>query len=303
MPNHRVGLTSVVLVAVLGFADSASAADPVAKCRGAIVKLANQFLLQHAKASATCETRVIIGKLPAPCPDVKTTLIIDKARAKMRSALEKACGGRDKTCGGPEPDIGLDVIGWNIGSCDQTGSTSCFNPIADCGGIATCVGCLGERAVADALALFADRPAVNPGAEPVLAECLAEITGSSAKSFMKVAKKLGACWRTVSDRGSGGSFSCPNRGATLVAGTAKATNAGNICHACGGRNAKCGGDDDLAPAALGFSSTCPAIGSCGGAVQTIRDLANCADCVTHAIMDTAVRRTIPQFATASPCSP
>lgn len=298
MWTHRVALTLVALVAALGSSSSASAADPVTKCRAAIVKLANQFLLQHAKASATCEVRAIIGKGPTSCPDVKVRDVTEKAGMKLRGGIEKACGGRDKVCGGLEPDVALLDIGWNIGSCDQTGSTSCFDPITDCGGVATCVACLGEQAVADAFALFADRPLGSPDAA-----CIAEITGSSAKSFMKVAKKLGDCWRAVSEDGSGGSFSCPNRGATFTAAKAKSVNAGNICHACGGRNGKCGGDDDLTPAALGFPATCPAIGTCGGSVQTIRDLAACTDCVTHAIMDAAVRRTIPQFATASPCTP
>lgn len=300
MKTHRVMLMCVVAL-VAGAATSALAADPVAKCRSAIVKGANELLIAHAKASAKCTRALILGKAPS-CPDDRASVATAKAGAKLRSAIAKACGGKDKVCGGNEIDIGLLEIGWSIGSCDQTGSTSCFNPITDCNGVASCVACLAEQSVDDALAIFAARPVVVPKVEKVLAKCLVEVTTSSTNSFMKVAKSLGECWRNVSDLGSGGSFSCPNRAASIAAGKAKSSNVSHVCDACG--NGKCGDGDDFAPAALGFPATCPAIGTCGGSVQTLQDLANCADCVSHALIDTAVRRTIPQFATAPPpCTP
>jgi hypothetical protein len=300
-------LPYLVMLVAFGVACAvpARAADPVVKCRGAIVKGANQYLLYHAKASVNCESRVIRGKLsPGACPDAKAMAMTEKARAKLWGTINKVCGGRDKLCGGSELDIGLLEIGWSIGSCDQTGATSCTGAITDCGGIATCVACIAEHGVADALALFDDRPIVNPVVEKTFVKCLDAIGTSSAKSFMKVAKGLGECWLKVSEAGSGGSFSCPNRRAAVAAGQGRSANVERICDACGGPKGKCGGGDDFAPAALGFPATCPAIGTCGGLVQTLKDVANCADCVTHAIMDTAVRRTLPQFATAPPpCMP
>lgn len=284
---------------------SVHAADPVTKCRSTIVKATTQLLSLQAKVLAKCMKQPFHHQFPATsCPDARASLAIGKAEAKLRTAIDKACGGRDKICGGTELDVGLLEIGWGIGSCDQTGSTSCSNVITDCAGVATCVTCLAEQGVADALSLFAGRPAVDPLAQPALAECLDAITVGSIKSFAKVAKGAGDCWLKVSGTGSGGSFSCPNRGASIAAGKAKAVHLASVCRACGGTNRKCNGGEDITLAAVGFPTSCPAIASCGGAVQTLQDMTNCADCVGHALMDAAVRRTIPQFSSVPPsCTP
>ena len=192
------------------------------------------------------------------------------------------------------PDIALGVIGWNIGSCP--GGDVCDDPIADCTDIAACVVCVADRAVAQSFDLFY-QPAVFPVADKRLRRCVREFGKSSATVLSNLARGFASCWLAVNKSESGGSFSCPDAKSSNAIAKAKGKHVTAVCNACGGGSA-CGGG--FAPASLGFPLQCPAIGACGGPVQTMREAASCVDCVAGVVTDGAARISIPAFTSPPP---
>src|SRR5262249_20740838 len=62
----------------------------------------------------------------------------------------------------------------------------------------------------------------------------------------------------------------------------------------------CGGTDDVAPAALGFAASCPAVtvpggAACGGPVTTLGDLVACVTCVALHDAECADHAAAPAF--------
>jgi hypothetical protein len=296
--GRRFGVLTIAGCALLV---GTSAHAGATKCRAAIVKGTGTIVAARAIALARCWDAVAAGKRPGPCPDVKAEGVIGKARAKLESGIAKACGGADEQCGaGTAQDETLNSIGWNVGSCATFGNALCANTIADCNDVATCVRCLGERSVDQAVALYYDPAALAAASDKRLRACLRAIGKSGAASLRLVSQRLAACWLGVNKSDSGGSFSCPDVRASLATAKARANSLAVICKRCGGSNRQCGDADDVPLASIGFPSTCPALGACSGAVQTLPDLAGCVSCVTGALMDGTVRSAIPAFSSTSP---
>ena len=175
----------------------------VRKCRAAIVGSAAALVQAEAKAEGACAAKIVSGKLPhgTTCrTEAKTAAVIGKARAKLTTAVAKACGGKDKTCGSGSDDVPLAATGWAIGSCPAFRGNACTNAITDCAGISTCVTCIGEAALDEAIGLY--NAALTPTdpknkAEKVLNKCQATI-GRAATTFLGAkSKALAKCWQTV----------------------------------------------------------------------------------------------------------
>jgi hypothetical protein len=293
---------SAALAIVAGVTMVAAAAPAQAsatKCRSAIVAATTKYLVKRTAVLGKCHDGVVAGKRPGPCPDLKAHDAFTKLEDLLGSTIAKACGGADKVCGaGSALDETLASIGWDIGTCPNVGNGTCTNAIVDCNGVTACVACIGEQVMDQAFGLY-----FNAAALPVdesVGKCLRAIGKGSAASFAKMSKALGKCWLAVNKADSGGSFSCPDASAAVAAGKARASNRRTICKGCRGANTKCGDADDVPREITGFPATCPAIGSCAGPVETLQDIAGCADCVTEALVDGAVRSTIPAYTVSSP---
>ena len=92
----------------------------------------------------------------AICPDGKASGRIGKAAFKLRRAIGKACGGSDANCGTGTDDDALASVGWDLGTCPNLAGGTCQNPLVDCGDVADCVQCGGERAVDQTVGLAYD---------------------------------------------------------------------------------------------------------------------------------------------------
>ena len=273
--------TSVVLLA------TSSHADPV-KCQRAIAKAASQLAQAEMSALAKCGQAKIKGTLPPStecATETKTAGALDKARAKLRTAVAKACGGGNESCAatdtGADADDSLAAIGWDVGACPGFESVPCTNAIADCGDVATCVTCVTDAAVAQATTLSFDavEPSM-PGSD--LNKCQVAIGKESAKLFATEAKTLVKCEDEVLKGKIAGP--CPDAATHVAIDGATLQSADRVCTACGGGDKACGGSDDLAPAAIGFVASCPAVtvpggSTCGGPIEALSDLVACVDCV------------------------
>jgi hypothetical protein len=109
-----------------------------------------------------CVAARLAGKMPegTDCRSDGTVVSARiKAEGKHATAIAKACGGRNKVCNaadtGDNADDPLAAIGWDQGTCPGFEGGSCGNAIADCGGIAICLECVSEAAVAQAVATYA----------------------------------------------------------------------------------------------------------------------------------------------------
>ncbi len=278
------------------------AADPI-KCQRAIGKALAGFTQTRVKALAKCEEAKRTGKLPGAtiCTSApKTAPLLAKAATKLRAALEKGCGGADKTCGAGADDDTLAAISWP-GVCPDFEGLGCANAIAHCGDIADCLQCIDEHAVDQALALYYGRLAPTPPGTP-LGACQISIGKDTAKFYAVKGKALSKCW----DARLAGKHTdvCPDAAAPVGSPAQKAAAAiakaeskkiVGICKACGGADKQCDGIGDLTPDMIGFPGSCPAVASCGAGITTLADLVTCVDCVTEFKVDCAQALAIPPF--------
>lgn len=316
--------SAVVLTATRTSGDDVSPGDsapftvnpvtPAGKCRGGIVSASGALARAEAQAERACAGKIVSGKLPANTTcrtETKTAGAIGKARAKLIGAIGKACGGGDKTCGTGGDDVTLADAGWAIGSCPGIEGSACTNSITDCAAIATCLTCIDEAAVDQAISLYYDAlTSTDPKnkAQKALNKCQATI-GSAATSFL-VAKStaLTKCWQAVNSGKATGM--CPAADGKAAGAIAKAESKkiAAICKACGGADKACGGAADATPVEIGFAPTCPAVtplgaSSCGGAISTLQDIVTCVDCVTEFKVDCATQAAVPALAVYPPdCS-
>ena len=280
------------------------------KCRAAIIKAGAGFVQAKAKALQKCEEAKVKGKLPSSTvclTEAKTAPVITKAIDKLTKSIVAACGGKDKLCGGAD-DESLAAIGWDITTCPNFENGTCTNTITSCSDIPTCLTCIGEAAVDQAVTLYYGSlaptdPKSKDKAVKALNKCQVTI-GKSAVTFLAAkSKALAKCWGSVNKAGSG---SCPDSGTSAAIAKAESKKVAAICKACGGADKACGGADDLTPAAIGFPSTCPAVDppggapSCFGAIASLQDVVTCVDCVTEFKVDCATLAAIPGFAAYPP---
>jgi hypothetical protein len=182
-------------------------------------------------------------------------------------------------------------------------------PIADCGNVVTCLSCIDAAAVQQAVALYyGDQTPADPKTERVLNRCQQAIGRETQRFLAATSKAVALCW-DGRNRGQHHD-SCPD--AAAAAGTpgrraadaitrAAARRDDWICRSCGGDDGLCDGLGDFSPTMIGSAATCPSVtvpggASCGRPIVTLRDLADCTECLTRfhaACMD---RAAIPAFA-------
>ncbi len=241
---------------------------------------------------------MVKGKLPlgTDChTDGRTAALVAKAVAKLSSLIVRGCAGKDKSCGTADDDD-LTAIGWNIGNCPDFENAGCTNAIASCADIASCLECIGGRAVDQALALAygALAPTV-PKAQKRLNACQQSI-GKAARAFLAAkSKALATCWKAVAKAGVG---SCPDGVTTAKITEASLKLAAAIATGCRGPDKTVGTADDFAPDEIGFAPDClaAAVPSCGGAVTTLPQLIDCVDCIDELEVDCVDRAAIPALA-------
>jgi hypothetical protein len=236
-----------------------------------------------------------------PCDsESKTVEAISKARTKLTNAIGKACGGKDKTCDTVN-DVSLTDIGWLLPACPGFAGTDCTNATMDCAGVATCVTCIGEASVHQAIGLaYDDLVATNAKlkADKPLNKCQRAIGKAAAALLAAKADALARCWDAVNEGRTLGL--CPNVHASDVIAKATAQKARVICKACGGNDRKCDGMDDYAAADIGFTKNCPDLApppnaSCAATVSTIGELFSCLDCISDFHASCATVSAVPVF--------
>ena len=275
-PWRRFGV-ALLLVLV---APALAAAEPSA-CRRSVNAGLAKFVQAKVKLLRKCNEGVLAGKRPGPCPDGITGEKIGRVAGKLRRTISQRCGGADRNCGIGGDDDDLAAIGWDGGACPNLANAGCTAPIADCSGVVDCVGCVGEAAVDQAIALAYGGLAPSSPGSP-LEKCQAAIGRAAAKYVAVGAQALAKC----EDKALGGGASCPDAKTSLKLTRAQAKVIASICAACGGSNHVCGDADDFTPAAIGFPASCPNVtvpgGSpCGGTVVDLPGLADCMACVVE----------------------
>jgi hypothetical protein len=271
---------SVLAVALLLGGAAPAAAEPV-RCQREIATQSAKLVQARVKALQKCRDAVVKGTFAGPCPDAKAGAKIAKAESKLGAAIAKACGGADRICGAGGDDDALGAIGWTGGSCQGLENAACVAPIADCGGIASCLTCVGAAAVDQAIGLAYDDLGGGGGAG--LLGCRRAIGREAARLVQARSKALHKCRDGALKGGPAGP--CPDLKALTKVGKATAKLDAKICKACGGADRACGTGDDLAPAAIGFAAACPDVTvpggpSCGGPIDDLRALVDCVACVT-----------------------
>lgn len=280
-------IVTAVVVALL-LAASAASAEPLA-CQRAIAKASGLFTRATTKTLEKCELAKRAGKIPPAvhcASDVPTIVAIARAEEKLRSAIAKACGGKNAVCAagdtGADADDALAAIGWDVGTCPGLGDAACPGAIADCGDVAGCLACIGRagavRTNANATGSFVAAAPRTP-----VHRCQTAIGRATATYFSTRAKALQQCEDRVLRGITLGP--CPADGTTVLAlAKAEAKKVATICKACGGADKACGGGDDLTTAAIGFAASClavtpPGAASCAGAIADLADAVACLDCV------------------------
>jgi hypothetical protein len=293
------------------------------KCKRAIAKNATKFYAAKTKYLQRCAATVLkTGS--GTCPDAAASAKIASAAAKLAIAIGKTCGGADRLCGGDltdeEPPAGL---GWPAAcpNFENDADPACSAPLTDCGDVASCIECIGEAAVDQAIALYYD--SLTPSAPgTVLNRCQDTIGRASARFILAREKAIAKCW----DARLAGKHSgvCPDANAPAgsppqkaIATIAKAETKAIVamCKACGGNDQKCdqavttlhgppiagsGSNDDLTPATIGFLPTCPLVKVpdgvfCDQPVATLADLVECVDCVSAFKVGCMDRARVPGF--------
>lgn len=263
-----------------------------AVCRDAVIAASARYTQSATKALASCRRRRV-----ADCDaDTRTVSALARAAARLQSIVTQRCCGSDRICGTAD-DEPLAGIGWNAGYCPNLDRGECNGLISSAADVATCLICIGNGAAGDLAAASATGgPASGPAGG-----CMTAIGKETARLATTTSKALARCWEA---RGKGTHANpCPEPGDGLAApaiesAVARATT--RLCKACGGADHACGGPDDLAPASLGFASTCPDVAvpggaTCGGTITTLADLVGCMTCVAAHDSECADHAAAPAF--------
>ena len=301
VPTLAVAVVACVLLS------SATARADVAKCGAAISNGSAAFVQAEAKALQRCEDVKLKGKLPPATEcrtEAKAAAAIAKAAAKLTSGIAKACGGEDKLCGGANgaDDQSLASIGWDLGTCPNFEDGSCDNAIADCTDVATCLSCIADHAVTQAIATSYAALQPTTSADKELRKCQVAIGKAASRYLEARAKSFARCWSIVHKAGAG---PCPDATTIIALHKAEQQKVDAITSACGGKDRTAGTADDLTPAQIGFPASCPGVTrpgeeSCARPVTTLPDLIECVDCVGAFASDCADRAAVPVFASPYP---
>jgi hypothetical protein len=273
------GRLLILLAIIVGLvaSDHAPANAETIKCRREIGRSSSKFAQAKIKALTRCEDQRLTGKTTS-CPDQKASSAIAKAALKLRSAVDKQCGGSDHSCGTGGDDDTLASIGFG-GSCVNLESGSCNGALADCDDVSDCVACIDQAAIDQMVNLAFAAPASQSDA----LACQRQIGKSLAKVVRDEVKAHGKCTDRAL-KGLGGT--CPDSGTASRVSSARAKFVQKVCQRCGGGDGACGGSDDLSPAAIGFGATCPAVtvpggAYCGGPITNMNGVVTCLACISE----------------------
>jgi hypothetical protein len=306
-PTHTAILTPQVITTPTATSTPSGGKD-AQKCQRTIVKAAAGFVQAKTNALQKCEHGKVKGKIVS-CPTLKASDAIAHAEAKLQDSIAKACCGKDKHCTGDGDDQTLVDIGWDIGSCPNFENGTCTNQIMSATSVASCLGCIGEAAVDQAIGLYyGSLHPSDPKAEKALNKCQQTIGKAAATFLIAKSKALQKCWDTVTKGKAFGACPAAVGKAQATIAVAEAKMVGSICKACGGggdnkpADGRCDTGGGLAPEAIGFPPICPALqtpegGDCGGggAIDTLDRLIACIACVTEFKVDCADRSAVPGF--------
>ena len=292
-----VGLVAVGLVV----GATSARAEPV-KCQRDLAKASSKYVQGRAKALDKCENAKTKAKLPPTtlcATETKTALALGKLDGKLSAGLARACGGADKTCGNGDDDT-LASIGWNTGTCPDFESSGCANAIASCTDITTCLKCIHDVAVDQAIALsYAALQQSEFGSNSAVNKCQQAIGKAMAKFLLARSKALQKCWDARLKNQH--ALICPAdaTGKTaLLIGKAETKKIDTICTACGGPDKRCGGGDDLTPTAIGFVASCPPAETfdatmCAASIGDTSAIVACVDCLTELKTDCMDAAAVP----------
>ena len=234
----------------------------------------------------------------------KSAAAIGKAQDKLAATFAKACGGKDKHCGSGGDDVPLALVGWNVGVCPNANGAACTNAIADCGDVATCLGCVDEALLDRAVGLAGDaltQTDPKDKAQKALNKCQATIGKATTTFLVASTTALAKCWEAVNSGKAAGVCPTADGKAAGAIAAAETKKVAAICKACGGTDKQCDGSGDFTLAAIGSAPTCPGVtppggASCAGAPATLLDLVQCLDCVDAFSADCAVSAAVPGLA-------
>ena len=273
--------TALFALLTLTLLGTGSAQADALRCKREIAKASAKFAQAKVRILQKCEDAVLIGKQGGTCPDSKGTAAITKAAGKLRSAIDKKCGGADHDCTATTDNDSIASIGWGS-SCPNFEDGSCDNAITDCDGVSNCLLCVDEAAVDQGIGLYYD--ALTNSSDPTVKKCQREIGKNGAKYLRLKSKVLQKCKDKVLNGQSMGP--CPDAKSAAIIAAAEAKKNQKICSSCGGNDRVCGGPDDLTPAMIGFPASCPGVtvpggAACGGTVSTLPQLVACVTCVDN----------------------
>lgn len=248
-----------------------------AACRRALVKAAAKLAALAVQAHVGCETSRLKGKVPA-CPDPKADAKIAAGAQKLGATVARAYKGLAPT-----------DAGFTAACPGYTGA--CTTPIASLADVAGCVACGAARAAEELrTSLFAAPP------DAALLRCQLAFGKTTTAFFRGAAALLARCEEAVV-RGKVVP-PCPDAktAARLAAKHTKLRAA--LCKACGGKDKRCDGVDDAAPAALGLTScpfrTVPGGAACGAiAIADLGGALECAACLADFASRCAVAIAVP----------
>jgi hypothetical protein len=306
MVGHCTWVATAVMTAVAsGVLTPAPARADAVSCQRAVARASSAYVDGRARALARCQDGKTTGRIRPgdACPDDPGTLrTLETLRVDLFAAINRACGGANRDCGDGD-DLPVADTGWSdVPVCPDIAGGGCTNAITTCTGIATCLECLGARAVDQAVATAtgAFDPEAFGTAKPAN-RCQREINKALSKFIGSRAKTLRQCW-DARLRGRHAN-PCPDPGdgkAVRLLARAEERKIDAICRACGGADGLCNGAGDLTPAAIGFATACPDVSlrdgtRCGGAVADLEDVVRCVDCVAELATDCADAAAVPEL--------
>jgi len=185
----RTATLSVVAALLLAPLPDAGAEETA--CKREIARADARFSRAKMKALQQCFGDMTAGKRPGPCPDASTSSRIFVARAKLQSSIAKRCGGIDQTCSVTPDNDSLPSIGWDIGGCPNFESGNCTNNISHCGHISTCLLCINDAAIDQAVDLYYNH--FLPTTDTGIRKCQIGLGKEASKFFQAKNKILGKC--------------------------------------------------------------------------------------------------------------
>jgi len=256
------------VLAVLSIASllAVSASAETVKCRGAISAASAAYFQARAKTLQKCREGIVKGNIVLGPSEVcatrpKVAATITKAATKLATTIAKACGGANATCNaadtGPDADDAPASLGYG-GTCPNFEQGLCNGVIADCDDIHTCVQCIADAAVDQAIGLAYDvllptSAKSKDKAEKQLNKCQVALGKGATKLLLAQSKILGSCWKKANKAGTG---ACPDGKASSAIVTARLKLGTAIAKACGGADKTLATGDDLTPIQIGFPASC-----------------------------------------------